>query len=104
MWYVRPAKPQISLRIYLCLWYVLPAKPQISLCISLCLLLEYSMSVKQLTEHHLEVLSLKGDRTGSSESIFVKMPQCTSFEIMCRVSYIIEYFSYLYHLSENVSC
>ena len=35
---------------------------------------EYSMSVKLLTEHHLEFLSLKGGYTGSSESTLVKMP------------------------------
>ena len=38
--------------------------------------LEYSMSVKLLTEHHLEFLSLKGSCTGSSESTLVKMPHC----------------------------
>ena len=43
---------------------------------SLCLSLEYSMSVKLLTEHHLEFLSLKGGCTGSSESTLVKMPHC----------------------------
>ena len=32
------------------------------------------MTVKLLTEHHLEVLSLKGGCTGSSESTLVKMP------------------------------
>ena len=32
------------------------------------------MSVKLLTEHHLELLSLKGDCTGSSDSTLVKMP------------------------------
>ena len=31
------------------------------------------MSVKVLTEYHLEFLSLKGDYTGSSESALVKM-------------------------------
>ena len=41
---------------------------------SLCLSLEYSMSVKLLTEHHLEFLSLKGGCTGSSKSTLVKMP------------------------------
>ena len=35
---------------------------------SFCLSLVYSMSVKLLTEHHLEFLSLKGGCTGSSES------------------------------------
>ena len=34
------------------------------------------MSVKLLTEHHLEFLSLKGGCTDSSESTFVKMPHC----------------------------
>ena len=38
--------------------------------------LEDSRSVKLLTEHHLEFLSLKGGCTGSSESIHVKMPHC----------------------------
>ena len=43
---------------------------------SLCLLLEYPMSVKLLTEHHLRFLSLKGGCTGSSESTLVKMTHC----------------------------
>ena len=34
------------------------------------------MIVKLLTEHHLEFLSLKGGRKGSSESTHVKMPHC----------------------------
>ena len=34
------------------------------------------MSVKLLTEHHLEFLSLKGGCTGLSESTLVKMPPC----------------------------
>ena len=41
-----------------------------SLIESLCLWLE---AVKQLTEHHLEFLRLKGGCTGSSESTHVKM-------------------------------
>ena len=32
------------------------------------------MSVKLLTEHHLEVLSLKGGCIGTAESTLVKMP------------------------------
>ena len=43
---------------------------------TLCKSLEYSMSVKLLTVHHLEFLSLKGGCTGSSESTLVKMPHC----------------------------
>ena len=35
-------------------------------------MLEYSMSVKLLTEHHLEFLSLYGGFTGSSQSTHVK--------------------------------
>ena len=34
------------------------------------------MTVKLLTEHLLEFLSLQGDYTGSSESTLVKMPHC----------------------------
>ena len=34
------------------------------------------MSVKLLTEHHLEFLSLIGGCSGSSESTLVKMPHC----------------------------
>ena len=34
------------------------------------------MILRLLTEHHLKILSLKGDFTGSSESTLVKMPHC----------------------------
>ena len=34
------------------------------------------MIVKLLTEHHLELLSLKGVCTGSPESTLVKLPHC----------------------------
>ena len=40
---------------------------------SFCLSLEYSISVKLLTKHHLEFLSLKGGCSGSSESTLVKI-------------------------------
>ena len=36
--------------------------------------LEYSMTLRLLTEHHLKILSLKGGCTGSSVSTLVKMP------------------------------
>ena len=42
--------------IFPTMWYVRPAQSDQSLCSSL----EYSMRVKLLTEHLLEVLSLKG--------------------------------------------
>ena len=54
------------------MWYVRPAKPQISLCKSL----KYSMIFKLLTEHLLKFLSLKEGCRGSSESTHVKMPHC----------------------------
>ena len=38
--------------------------------------LEYSMTVKLLTEHYLEFLSLKGGCTGLYESTLVKMSHC----------------------------
>ena len=44
---------------------------------SLCKSLEYSLTVKLLTEHHLEFLSFKGGCTGSYESTLVKMPHCS---------------------------
>ena len=56
------------------MWYVRPAKAQSDH--SLCWSLDYSMTVKLQTEHHLEFLSLKGDCTDSSESTLVKMPHC----------------------------
>ena len=34
------------------------------------------MSVKLLTEHYLDYLSVKAGYTGSSESTLVKMPHC----------------------------
>ena len=43
---------------------------------SLCSSLEYSMTLRPLTEHHLEVLSQKGGCPGLSESTLVKMPHC----------------------------
>ena len=43
---------------------------------SLCWLLEYSMTVKLLTEKNLEFLSLKEGCTGSTESTHVKMWHC----------------------------
>ena len=50
--------------------------------------LDYSMTVKLLTEHqiHLEFLSLKGGSTGSSESTLVKMPHCCKSRIRAQLS------------------
>ena len=43
------------------------------------------MSVKLLTEHHLEVLSLKGGCTGTSESTLVKMPHCWKSHVAAHI-------------------
>ena len=44
------------------------------------------MSVKLLTEHHLECLSLKGGFTGSSECTLVKMPHCKISHVAAHMS------------------
>ena len=43
------------------------------------------MTVKLLTEQHLDSLPLKGDYTGSSESTLVKMPHCCKSHIMAHI-------------------
>ena len=43
------------------------------------------MSVKLLTDHHLEFLSLKGDCTGSSKSTLVKMPHCWKSHVTAQI-------------------
>ena len=43
------------------------------------------MSVKLLTEHHLEFLSLKGDCTGSSESTPVKIPHFWNSDVAAQI-------------------
>ena len=40
------------------------------------------MSVKLLTGHRMEFVSLKGGCTGSSESKLVKMPHCVAAQFM----------------------
>ena len=52
---------------------------------SLCLSLEYSMAVKLLTEHDLELLSLKEGRIGSYESTLVKMPHCWNSHVAAQI-------------------
>ena len=65
---------------------------------SLCLSLEYSLTVKLLTKHHLEVLSLKGGCTGLFESTLVKMPHCWKSHVMAQIlsSADLEKASYFY--------
>ena len=55
----------------------------------LCLSLKYSTTVKLLTEHHLEFLSLKWGCTGSSESTLVKMPHCWRSHVMAHVMLLL---------------
>ena len=43
------------------------------------------MSVKLLTEHHLEFLSLKVGCTGSSEFTLVKMPHCWKSHVTAQI-------------------
>ena len=54
------------------------------------------MTVKLLTEHHLEFLSLKGGCRGSSESTHVKIPHCLKSRVMTHLILIVYAF--------NVSC
>ena len=45
------------------------------------------MSVKLLTDHHLEFLSLKGDCGGLSESTLGKMPHCWKSHVTAHFIY-----------------
>ena len=56
---------------------------------SLCLLHEYSMSVKLVTEHDLEFLSLKGGCTVSSESTHVKLPHCWESPVTAHMLWVL---------------
>ena len=47
------------------------------------------MSVKLLTEHHLEFLSLKGGCAGSSESTHVKMPHCWKSHVAAHLFFLL---------------
>ena len=46
------------------------------------------MSVKLLTDHHLEFPSLTGGCTGSPESILVKMPHCWKSQVAAHISLV----------------
>ena len=46
------------------------------------------MTLKLMTEHHLEFLSLKGGCTGSSEYTLVKMPHCWKSHVMAQMYFI----------------
>ena len=53
------------------------------------------MSVKLLTEHNLELLSLKGGCTGSPESTLVKIPHCWISHVTGYIMYMV--ISCIYH-------
>ena len=48
------------------------------------------MTVKLLTEHHLEFLSLKGGCTGSPDSTLVKMPHCWKSYVEAKSLMVME--------------
>ena len=58
------------------------------------------MTVKLLTEQHLEFLSLKGGCTGLSESTLVKMPHCWKSHVAAQVSLYMRFW-YLSYFSPN---
>ena len=47
------------------------------------------MTVNLLTEHHLEILSLKGGCRGSSKSTFVKMSNCWKSNAVAQMVYTL---------------
>ena len=55
------------------------------------------MLVKLLTEHHLELLSLKGGCKGSSESTHVKMPHCWKSHALARLYLSIVHACWMYN-------
>ena len=72
------------------MWYVRPsACAYVQSDQSLCKSLEYSMTVKLLTEHHLEFLSLKGGCRGSSKSTHVKMPHCWTSHALAQIKFVM---------------
>ena len=68
---------------------------------SLCLSLEYSMTIKLLTEHHLEILNLTRSCTGSFESTLVKMPHCWKSHVMAQFVFSLFYVSARLRVKSN---
>ena len=61
-----------------------------------------SMTVKLLTEQHLEFQSLKGGFRGSSESKHVKIPHCWNSNVAAHVYFgmpTITFYTWYMHLS-----
>ena len=67
--------------------------------------LEYSMSVKLLTEHLLEVLSLKGGCTCSSEWTLVKMPHCWKSHVTAHMvkEWVLKKFHDMKHICRKIN-
>ena len=70
---------------------------------SLCKSLEYSVSVKLLTEHHLEFLSLKGGCTGSSECTLIKMPHCWKSHVTAQLFLSLALLAILFQVRHAIS-
>ena len=52
------------------------------------------MTVKLMTEHHLEFISLKGGFKGSSESTLVKMPHCWKSHVTAHIHLHVDYYQF----------
>ena len=78
----------------------------------LCLSLEYTTTVKLLTEQHLEILRLKEGGTDSSESIHVKMPHCWKSHVAAKglIFYVNQLLDHSFEISSlmcminNICC
>ena len=64
-----------------------------SLVRAFCKSLEDFMTIKLLTEHHLEFLSLKRNYTGTSECTLVKMPHCWKSHSIAHLKIEIFFFN-----------
>ena len=62
------------------------------------------MTVKLLTEHHLEFLSLTGGCRGLSESKHVKMPNCWKSHVAAHMNYIFTVLPSRWRDSECIYC
>ena len=56
------------------------------------------MTIKLLTEHRLEFLSLKGGCTGSSESTLVKMPHCWNSRVTAQLFLCLKGLNWTYNI------
>ena len=52
------------------------------------------MRVKLLTDHHLELLSLKGGSTGRLESTLVEMPHCWKSHVAANILNLSDQFHF----------